>query len=318
MDDPFDRRILGLSPHTRALRDFGRRAATVDAPVLITGETGTGKGILAQAIHDAGARARAPFIAVNCAGIPESLFESEFFGHVRGAFTGALQAHRGYFEQADRGTLFLDEIGELPFSMQAKLLTVLENGIVRKVGGEQTITVDARIIAATAVPLEQRVRDRSFRRDLYHRLRVLFVALPSLSSRWRDILPLTNHFITIYSERYQRAPLQLTDSAAQCLNSHDWPGNIRELANTIHGALLLADSARLDADTLLRYWDALSDRPGGAAGNGPGPSDLRAVLQREGGNITRAARALGISRNTLRKRLRTPDPTGHSMDASGQ
>src|SRR5690606_28235033 len=178
--------ILGSSRAARAIREFAQLAAGVSAPVLITGETGTGKGVLAAAIHRASSRAHARFVSVNCAGVPETLFESEFFGHARGAFTGAHQVRRGLFELADRGTLFLDEIGELGAPLQAKLLTALDRGEIRRVGAESVLKVDARLLAATAVDLEEAVRNGRFRLDLYHRLLVLSFHMPALRERGGD------------------------------------------------------------------------------------------------------------------------------------
>src|SRR5688572_5974790 len=177
--DPFEA-IIGASRAAEAMRAFGRRAASVAAPVLLLGESGTGKGVLARAIHNASARASKPFVAVNCAAVPESLFESEFFGHVRGAFTGAQYAHKGLFEQAHQGTLFLDEIGELPATAQAKLLTTLEDGAVRRVGGERVSAIDVRIIAATTADVEAATDGRKFRVDLLHRLSILTHTVPAL------------------------------------------------------------------------------------------------------------------------------------------
>jgi len=240
--DAFDR-ILGRSAAAAALREFGRRAAAVDAPVLLTGETGTGKGLLARAIHDGSRRARAPFVAINCAGVPETLFESEFFGHARGAFTGAHQAHRGLFEQASAGTLFLDEIGELPLSLQAKLLTALEDGEIRRVGGERTLRVDVRIIAAAGVDLERSVAERRFRRDLYHRLLVLSYRLPPLRDRDGDLEFLARHFLDHYAARYQRPARAFSPAALARMHAYAWPGNIRELAHAVEAAVLTCDSA---------------------------------------------------------------------------
>src|SRR5688572_28246211 len=218
-------RILGESQAAEAIRAFGRRAAAVDAPVLLLGESGTGKGILARAIHDASRRARHAFVAVNCAAIPEALFESEFFGHVRGAFTGAQYAHKGLFEQAHGGTLFLDEVGELPLVSQAKLLTTIEDRLVRKVGGERTASVDSRIIAATACALQRRVAEGRFRTDLFHRLRILSFTLPPLRNRPGDIAVLAHELLRIFAVRYNRPHAFLDAASHALLAAHSWPGN---------------------------------------------------------------------------------------------
>jgi transcriptional regulator with PAS, ATPase and Fis domain len=313
-------RILGTSPQADAMRTFGRRAAAVDATVLLTGETGTGKGILARAIHDSSSRARGPFIAVNCAGVPESLFESEFFGHVRGAFTGALQAHRGLFEQADRGTLFLDEIGELPRGMQAKLLTVLEDGELRKVGGERIARFDARLIAATGQDLGLAISEQRFRGDLYHRLKILEFRLSPLRDRRGDIELLAAHFLTVYARKYQREGCMLTPDTLTQLLAHSWPGNVRELAHSIEAAVVASSNGRL-------RWKSLeAARPGfsphsaspGASGRycftGSEREETTLILDaltRHKGNRTRAARMLGMSRNTLLNKIRRI-PSAHT------
>lgn len=312
---PFDS-ILGQSDAAEEIREFGRRAAGVDAPVLLTGESGTGKGLLARAIHRASARSRRPLVAVNCAGIPETLFEAEFFGHTRGAFTGAHEARRGLFEQANAGTLFLDEIGELPLALQAKLLTAIEDGEIRRIGGEHVTRVDVRIIAATGADLEEEVRQRRFRRDLLHRLLVLSYRLPPLREREGDIEFLALHFLRIYAERYRRPIRGLHPSAVDRLHRHTWPGNVRELAHAIEAAVLAADDDRL----LPRHLPPSVTTPGGAPEPDPpiravrytfhGPADaerarIEEALRRHHGNKTRAARALGMARNTLRAKLRT-------------
>jgi transcriptional regulator with PAS, ATPase and Fis domain len=308
--DPLDR-ILGASPQAEAMRAFGRRAAAVDATVLLTGETGTGKGILARAIHDASGRARGPFVAVNCAGVPESLFESEFFGHVRGAFTGALQAHRGLFEQADRGTLFLDEIGELPRAMQAKLLTVLEDGELRKVGGERTARFDARLIAATGQDLIVAVADQRFRGDLYHRLKILEFRLPPLRERIGDIEILARHFLTDYGRKYQRDNCALTSDALAQLLSHSWPGNVRELAHSIEAAVVVSSNGRLRWRSLDAARPSVAGQASSTSGRycftgseGEEAALIVEALNRHNGNRTRAARTLGMSRNTLLNKMR--------------
>lgn len=309
-DDPFSR-ILGSGAGANAIREFGRRAAAVDAPVLLTGESGTGKGVLARAIHQASGRSKQPFVAVNCAAIPESLFESEFFGHIRGAFTGALQSHRGLFEQAHRGTLFLDEVGELPLAMQAKLLTAIEDREIRKVGAEKMLQVDARLIAATACPLERLVESGAFRRDLFHRLRVLGYALTPLRGRSIDIIELTKHFVRTYAAEYRRSITSIDERAIACLRTHTWPGNVRELANTLHAAVLACDGTQLLFEHVEQ---ALAPAPAGSAygsryqspaGKEEEQAAIAEAMRRYHGNKTRAAQSLGMSRNTLRRKLNT-------------
>jgi two-component system response regulator HydG len=313
-------KILGQSEAVREICLFGQRAAAVDAPVLLTGESGTGKGLLAHAIHAHSRRAGKPLIAVNCAGIPETLFEAEFFGQSRGAFTGAHESRRGLFEQAHGGTLFLDEIGELPLQLQAKLLTALEDGEIRRLGAERTLHVDVRLIAATGVELEDAVRRREFRRDLYHRLLVLSFRLPPLRHRTGDIEFLAQHFLDLFRRKYRRPINGFEPSAAARLHSYPWPGNVRELAHAIEAAVLACEDPRIrvqhlphailapdtgtaDPDTAL----AAPPPPGRYSFYGAPEAERRHIqetLRRFHGNKTRAAAALGMARNTLRLKLR--------------
>jgi DNA-binding NtrC family response regulator len=241
---------------------FGRRAAAVDAAVLITGESGTGKGLLARAIHAASRRVRGPFVAVNCAGVPDSLFESEFFGHSRGAFTGAQQAHKGLLEQAHNGTLLLDEIGELATPLQDKLLTAIEEGEFRRVGGERVVQVDLRVVAATSADLEAAVAAATFRRDLYHRLLVLSFRLPPLRERGNDIDLFIETFLDRLARKYQRRQPSLEPDALAHLRAAPWPGNIRQLAHTLEAAILACDGLRIGArhlpDTIMRAFDPIA------------------------------------------------------------
>jgi DNA-binding NtrC family response regulator len=319
---PFDA-IVGESAAARAIRDFGRRAARVDAPVLLTGESGTGKGMLARAIHEASARARAPFVAVNCAGVPEPLFESEFFGHSRGAFTGAQQAHRGLLEQAQGGTLFLDEIGELAPALQAKLLTAVEDREFRRVGGERVIRVDARVVAATSLDLELAVATGGFRRDLYHRLLVLAFRLPALRERDDDIDLFVSDALARFGARYGRPAIRLDPAAQARIRAYSWPGNIRQLIHATEAAVLACDGDRIQLRHLPAGLLANADHP--AATSPPAGARVRysfhgsatderrhieEVLRRWRGNKTRAAAELGMTRNTLREKLRerVPEP----------
>jgi two-component system response regulator HydG len=204
-----------------------------DAPVLITGETGTGKELTARAIHACSRRGQKPFIAVNCSALSRELLESELFGHERGAFTGAVSTHKGRFERANGGTLFLDEIGEMPLMAQAKLLRVLEEGQIERVGGERPVAIDIRLIAATNVPLELAVQSREFRLDLFHRLAVLRIHMPPLSEHLEDIPALAEHFLALFNEKYGRRVRRFTPEALSVLQSYFWPGNVRELRNVL-------------------------------------------------------------------------------------
>jgi sigma-54 specific flagellar transcriptional regulator A len=204
-----------------------------DAPVLITGETGTGKELVARAIHTCSRRRQKPFITVNCAALSKELLESELFGHERGAFTGAVSAHKGRFERAHGGTLFLDEIGEMPLMAQAKLLRVIEEGQIERVGGERPVAIDVRLIAATNVPLELAVQAREFRLDLFHRVAVLRIHVPPLNERLEDIPVLAEHFLALFNEKYHRQVRKFTPEALALLQNYFWPGNIRELRNVL-------------------------------------------------------------------------------------
>ncbi|HEX7119536.1 MAG TPA: sigma-54 dependent transcriptional regulator [Longimicrobiales bacterium] len=309
--------ILGTSDAAEAIRSFGRRAARVDAPVLLTGESGTGKGLLARAIHRASRRSGRPFIAVNCAGVPETLFESEFFGHARGAFTGAHDSRRGLFEQAHGGTLFLDEVADLPPGLQAKLLTALEDGEIRRLGSERVVRVDVRVIAATGADLERLVAEGRFRRDLYHRLLVLSFRLPALRERSDDLDLLARHFVEQFARRYDRRVRDFDAAAHARLHAHPWPGNIRELAHAIEAAVLACEESRIRlrhlpdsvrTPTPAPEPGAGAERPHGRYSfHGPPAEERRRIeeaLRLCHGNKTRAAARLGMARNTLRHKLR--------------
>ncbi len=330
--------------------------AAADAAVVITGETGTGKELVARAIHDRSPRAGDPFVAVNCAAISEELLESELFGHEKGAFTGALRSHRGRFERADGGTLFLDEIGEMPLHTQAKLLRVLEEGSIERVGGERSLRVDVRVVCATNVFLEQAVGEGRFRPDLYHRLSVLRIHLPPLRQRLEDIPELVGHFLAQFGLKYGRRVQGLTPEALQLLQAYLWPGNVRELRNVLErvfvesageviGARAFREWVRERQDFSPGEWNLitlderprrplvppyplesdrrlLSHRPQGIleaellpGGGQKGarrttrpveldPGAIRRAYRAAGGNLTAAARLLGVHRATLYRHLR--------------
>src|SRR6266581_7984766 len=242
---PGARAVVAESAAMRDALELVARVAGHKTTVLITGGRGTGKEVIAQAIHRASPRATAPFVAINCAAIPESLLESELFGHVRGAFTGAAGDKAGLFEQADGGTLLLDEIGELPLPLQAKLLRVLQEGELRRVGDQKTRRVDARVLVATARDLEAEVRAGQFREDLFYRINVVVIELPPLRERRADIAPLARHFAARLAQRFSR-PLSRSDDAVAWLERQEWPGNVRELENAIERAAVLNEKAVLD------------------------------------------------------------------------
>ncbi|HEX8179799.1 MAG TPA: sigma-54 dependent transcriptional regulator [Pyrinomonadaceae bacterium] len=287
-------------------------AARLDSTVIITGESGTGKDVLARFIHQKSARADAPMITVNCGALPEALFESEFFGHERGAFTGAAALKRGLIEAADGSTLFLDEVGELPAAAQVKLLHLLEQGRYRRVGATRDRAADVRIIAATNRNLAQDVQQNRFRADLFYRLNVISLHIPPLRERREDIPALVQHFIALYRTRFNRPTLALAPAAQQRLNTYDWPGNVRELRNTLERAAALTNSDTLEAEQLLMpnaRTDASASNDGVTNHAPPTLEELERqhilrVLAEQGGNRERAAAILGISARTLYRKLR--------------
>jgi sigma-54 dependent transcriptional regulator len=237
-------------PLSRALLSRIEQVAPTEATVLITGETGTGKEIVARSVHEGSARANAPFVPVNCGALSPSLMDSELFGHERGAFTGALTSKPGWFEAAHGGTLFLDEIGDLPLAAQVKLLRVLQEREVVRLGSRRAIPVDVRLVAATNIELGQAVSEGRFREDLYYRLHVAHLPIAPLRDRRADVLPLAAHFLSTYAPRLGIEHVELTASARERLLGHSWPGNIRELENAMHHALLVARGGRVTGDDL--------------------------------------------------------------------
>ena len=289
-----------------ALLERARKIAPTEATVLIQGESGTGKELVAAAIHGWSQRASGPFVALNCAAMPETLVEAELFGHERGAFTDARVARAGVIEQADGGTLFLDEIGEMPPGAQAKLLRVLQDRCVRRIGAEEAREVRVRFIAATNRSLPELVREKRFRDDLYFRLNVMALDLPALRERPDDVAVLVEHFARKWGTTYGRPAIHLSPEALARLSAHPWPGNVRELENVVHRAVIEADGAvilpahlKLDAVAPVPS-DVLAGRPWDAV-----QKDLiMSTLAQVGGNRRRAAELLGIGERTLRNRLR--------------
>ncbi len=313
-------RIVGESPLLRAALDRAARIIPRDrATVLITGETGTGKELLAQAIHYNGPRGAAPFVELNCAAVPAGLLESELFGHEKGAFTDARAAKPGLFEAADGGTLFLDEIGDLPLTLQGKILKALEEKNVRRVGAVRARLIDVRIVAATHVDLADAVRRGAFREDLYYRLSVIPIHLPPLRERGGDVVLLAEHFLRTLAEQYGLPVPAVGPELRRALLSHDWPGNVRELRNGLERALLLSDGEPDPADL---FAHAPSSRPASGVGGGggvlPWPASIPeleraaavAMTERMAGNKSAAADALGISRSRLYRLLGGEDAEG--------
>jgi DNA-binding NtrC family response regulator len=304
--------IIGESAGIEQALFLAERAAQARVTVLLEGETGTGKELLARAIHYHGARARAPFLAQNCAALPETLLESELFGHVRGAFTGAERHHRGLFERAEGGTLFLDEIGEASPAIQAKLLRVLQDGEVRPVGGDAARAVDVRVIAATNRDLAEAVRDGRFRRDLYYRLRVFPIRLPPLRERREDVRLLAVHLLERLSAEEGKRLRGFDARALRLLERHPWPGNVRELENEIHRVVLCADPGDRVTPEHLSSW--IVEGAPSAAADATRPlkeivrdvelATIRARLREHGYHRTATARSLGMTRESLWAKLR--------------
>ena len=241
--------ILGSCEPIKRLREDIAYAARADAKVLITGESGAGKELVARAIHDGSARSSGPFMTINCAGIPESLLESELFGHVRGSFTGAFRDRPGLLESARRGTVFLDEVGEMSLRMQGLLLRFLETGEIQRVGADLMVQrVDVRVVAATNRPLNQDIEEKRFRSDLYYRLNVIHLVVPTLRERRDDVPLLMKHFVESYARRYNTVPCQFSDEAISLLTAYDWPGNVRELKNTAERLVVRRHSLVTPAD----------------------------------------------------------------------
>ncbi|MCO6459017.1 MAG: sigma-54-dependent Fis family transcriptional regulator [Pirellulaceae bacterium] len=305
--------ILGNSPVMQELFEQLSRIAPSEAAVLITGESGTGKELVARSIHARSRRAAGPFVAVNCAAIPETLVESELFGHARGAFTDARQERKGLLLEAAGGTLLLDEIGELPVAVQPKLLRALEEGVIRPVGGNDEVRFDVRLLAATNRDLETAIEEQRFRQDLYFRINVIQVDLPPLRSRGTDVLLLAQHFAEKFARRADKQVQGLTEQASERLLSYSWPGNVRELRNVMERAVALTRFDRLGVDDLP---DKIRDyRAAQVFIGGDDPSELvpleeiearyiQHVLRAVGGNKTLAARILGLDRRTLYRKLR--------------
>jgi DNA-binding NtrC family response regulator len=314
-------RIIGEDPKLQQVSQQLHRAAATDATVLLEGESGTGKELFARALHALSPRSDGPFVAINCAAIPESLLESELFGYEKGAFTGATQRKPGRFELAHRGTLFLDEIGELPLPLQAKILRALEEKQFERVGGTQSLHVDVRVVAATNRNLKQRVAERQFREDLYFRLSVFPIQIPPLRERGGDVLTLARHFIDRFCKDLNKKPLSLSPSAADDLQAYQWPGNVRELQNCIERAVILTEGDAIHQRHLnLSFrnaslqpasspWDQidLSGTMADAQRRIAGEVERRKIevaLRDAGGNAAHAADALQLGYKVLMQKVR--------------
>jgi len=305
------RLVIGQSLMMQQLFESGRRVAATDSSVLITGKSGTGKEVLARFIHNSSLRQNRPFVTVNCAAIPANLMESELFGHARGAFTGAVSSRRGSFELAHAGTLFLDEIGELPLDMQVKILRALEERQIKRVGWEEPIRVDVRIIAATNKEIDEETKAGRFREDLYWRLNVVHLVVPPLSARPEDIIPLARHFLAFYSREQKKPVRDFSPDALEAFTQYDWPGNVRELRNAVERAVIFAEAGKpIRLSHLPPHLRQGAPRPAPPAARTfrtlreIEADYIREVLEACGGNRTKAAEVLGLSVVTLWRRLK--------------
>jgi two-component system, NtrC family, response regulator len=295
--------IIGSSSQMQEIFATVRKIAATDIPVLITGESGTGKELIANAIHNRSSRKNGPFIAINCGAIPDTLLESELFGHEKGSFTGATTQRKGKLEYAHGGTLFLDEIGDLLPELQVKILRFLQEKVIERVGGRQLISVDSRVVAATNLNLEAEVKANHFREDLYFRLAVVKMALPPLRERGNDVVQLAEHLVTVFSKELKKAPRKFSRQALEAIRRYEWPGNVRELQNRVKRALVLADGPTIGPMELEL------ESPNGSAGAASSTlKEAKEALEREilvnalrdnNGNISKTAKSLGISRPTL-------------------
>ncbi len=313
--------IVGRSPAMKTIFQLIWDVAAKDAAVLLTGESGTGKEIVAKAIHELSSRSTGPFIAVNTSAIPETLIESEVFGHERGAFTGAVDRRQGCFEQANHGTLFLDEIAEMPMNLQPKLLRVVEESSLRRLGGKEMISIDVRIIAATNRIPEQAIREGKLRKDLFYRLSTIHVELPPLSERREDIPLLTRHFIDFYGQKHQVKIRSLSPAAKQIFMGYAWPGNVRELRNVIERAVIVAKSEWVEPQDLPVYLtqgfkdqeELITIKPGTLFSDAEKEIILK-TLKSVDNNKAEAARILGVDVKTIRNKLRAYGIVGQELE----
>jgi two-component system nitrogen regulation response regulator NtrX len=306
--------IVGRSYGIRAVIDKIERVGKTPARVLITGENGTGKELVARALHSQSTRAKEPFVEVNCAAIPSELIESELFGHMKGSFTGAVADRPGKFEQAHGGTLFLDEVGDMSLAAQAKVLRVLQDGVVTRIGGAKTVEVDVRVLAATNKNLETEIAEGRFREDLFYRLNVVPIHVPPLRERREDIPLLISHFVSVLTRREGVAPRVLAPEAVERLTHLDWPGNVRELRNTIERLLILAAGTRITGEDVVRLVGKRDPEQAGLGSllecktfeefkHAAERAFLLAKLREMDWNVSETARALDMPRSNLYKKI---------------
>ena len=316
-------KIIGEHPDILAIMDTVRRVAPTNARVFITGENGTGKEMVARALHDLSQRSGEPFVEVNCAAIPEELIESELFGHEKGSFTGAVSRRIGKFELADGGTLFLDEVGDMSHNAQAKVLRVLQESVFERVGGTETITVDVRVIAATNKNLLEASREGKFREDLYYRLNVVPITIPPLRKRISDLPLLVDHFLLQSVQELGQPPKKITKRALDALKEYDWPGNVRELRNLIERLVILVPKSTIDVGDLPPFGQARKDDDQYFEKDTYG--DFKAAVEKEflqrklqmyGHNVSKTARRLGMQRSNLYKKLEKYDIPYKPVDES--
>lgn len=298
--------MIGQCPEMLSIFSTIKKVAPSDVPIFITGENGTGKELVAQALHEAGLRKTGPFIPINCGAIPENLLESELFGHEKGSFTGAHTAVQGKLQYAHKGTLFLDEIGELPVNLQVKMLRFLQEGIIQRVGGRLDIPIDTRTVCATNVDIVRAIKEGKFREDLYYRISVISINLPPLRERGDDILLLANYFLRMFSEEYHKKVRRFSSAAVNFLKAYEWPGNVRELRNRVQRAIIMGSATALEPSDLgcemelpvisEEMQPAISLRE---ARDRVEREMIIAVIDRSNGNIVKAAEALKVSRPTL-------------------
>jgi len=301
--------MLGQCPEMQTLFTTIKKVAPSDISIFISGENGTGKELVARAIHDSGPRRSRPFIAINCGAIPENLLESELFGHEKGAFTGAHALVQGKLQYADKGTLFLDEIGELPVNLQVKLLRFLQEGVIQRVGGRQDIPIDARVVCATNVDIAKAIKQGNFREDLYYRISVISIHLPPLRERGEDILLLAHYYLSMFNKEYHKNIRRFSGAAVNFLTSYTWPGNVRELRNRVQRAIIMSETVTLEPVDLgcdaEERQEAIEEIQPIETFNLKDARDkielklITAAIDHQNGNLGMAAETLGISRPTL-------------------
>ena len=301
--------MLGQCPEMQTLFTTIKKVAPSDISIFISGENGTGKELVARAIHDCGPRRSGPFIAINCGAIPENLLESELFGHEKGAFTGAHAMVQGKLQYANKGTLFLDEIGELPVNLQVKMLRFLQEGVIQRVGGRQDIPIDARVVCATNVDIAQAIKQGKFREDLYYRVSVISIHLPPLRERGDDILLLAHYYLSMFNKEYHKNIRRFSVAAVKFLTGYNWPGNVRELRNRVQRAIIMSDTAALEPADLgcdtEEIPEAIEEIEPVETFNLKEARDkieqklIAAAIDHQNGNIGKAAETLGVSRPTL-------------------